>query len=55
MDIDTIVRNDNPNVVEHARQINSVSKAGVPNGFLESNREELDINKWLALSHIAGV
>ena len=54
VDIETRSRCDNSSVVGHVHSIYSVTKGRMPNGFLESNSEELDINQWLALSRIAG-
>ena len=51
---ETIIRNDNPIVVEHVHSLNSVTKGRRSNLFLEINREELETNPWLPLSHIVG-
>ena len=48
------IRNDNSIVVEHVHSINSVTKGRSMNCFLESNIEELDTSRRLALSHIMG-
>ena len=48
------MRNDNSSLVEHVHSINPVDKESRLNGFLESNREVLDINTWMALSRIMG-
>ena len=53
-DISTRIRNGNSSFIEHARSINSITAERRLNGFLESNREEIGINEWSALSHIHG-
>ena len=52
--IETGMRNDNSSAVDHVHSIRSVTKDRRSNGFLESNREELETNSWWALSHITG-
>ena len=52
VDIDTGIRNDNPIAVLRGHSIKSVTMARGVRGFLGSNSEDLDINKWMALSHI---
>ena len=54
IDIGARIRNDNSSVLEHVRSINSVTTERRLNGVPESNREELETNHWLALSHIMG-
>ena len=54
VEIGTRIRDDNSCVVEHAHSTNSTEKDRRLNGFLESNREELQTNPWLSLSHIMG-
>ena len=52
VDIDTGIRSDNSIVVEHSHTINSATKGRRLKGLLGSNRAELEISPWLALSHI---
>ena len=52
IDIEKRIRNGNTSVVEHARSINSAAEARRSNGFLESNRDGLGTNPWVASSHI---
>ena len=54
VDIETRVRSDNSSVVENAQPTNTVTKNRRLNGLLESNREELETDRFLGLSHIAG-
>ena len=53
IDIVPMILNDNSIFVEHVHSVNSVTEARGPKGLPESN-EELDANRWFALSRIAG-
>ena len=53
-EIPTDVRNDNSDASYQVGSVNTVTSAKRPNGFLESNKEELDQNDWLIVGYIHG-
>ena len=52
VDLRTMIRNDNPSVVEHVHSINPVTKERILNGFPESSMGGIGANRWLSLSRI---
>ena len=54
VDVGTIIRNDNSIVVEHVHSVNSIAEERMLGGLLERNREEVDLNTWLAPVRITG-
>ena len=52
--IPTYVRNDNSTAVYQVDSSNTVTNANRLNGFLESNREELERTNWLSIGYIPG-
>ena len=54
MDVGARIRNDNSIVVEHVNPINPVTAERTLCGLIDSNRDDLDLNSWLALAHIIG-
>ena len=54
VDVEARFLNDNSIVVDHVNSINSFADGLAFIGFLESNREALDLNSWLSPPHIPG-
>ena len=54
LEIPTYVRNDNSTVSYQVNASNIVANAKRVNGFLASNREELDRNNWPIMRYIPG-
>ena len=54
LEIPTYVHNDNSSVVYQVNAENIVANAKRVNGFLASNREELDRNNWPITRYIPG-
>ena len=54
VEIPTYVRNDNATLVRQVDSANAVTRGERLNGFLESNREELERNNWLSIGYIPG-
>ena len=52
--IPTYVRSDKSTVVYRVESPNTAANGKRLNGFLESNREELDRNNWLSIGYIDG-
>ena len=53
-EIPTYVRNDNSDAVYQVDPVNTVTNEKRLNGFLASNREELEQNNWLGVGYILG-
>ena len=54
MDVEAIARNDNSRAVEHVHPIRSVRNARRLGSSIQINRDEINLNMGLTLSHIAG-
>ena len=53
--IPTYVRSDNSTVVYQVDSANIATDGKRLNGFLESNRDELEQNNWMIIGYVPGV